>query len=299
MGLPKRTHEQFVSEVESLTGDEYTVVGRYVNTDTPIRMRHNNASCQNHEYDVRPFKFLRGQRCGHPECRGPRTATAWRASVDMDRFLIPAKTDAVFREEVIAAVGTEYTFLEAYRTGRDKLKVRHNDPGCGHEYTVRPDTFLSGGRRCPRCSRLALWKGGSRATRRIEEWLRSNGYSYRREVSYEGLVGTSRRPLYFDFAVQLAASELLLEFDGIQHVKGWMSNPATLPAYRENDYRKDSFCRERGLRLVRLTHRSERALEGHLQQIFAHVEGSTTIPQGSTPQAIGGGNGRGPMWVLI
>jgi hypothetical protein len=299
MGLPKRTHEQFVSEVKQAVGDEYTVLGQYVNTDTPIMVRHNNVTCQNHEYEVRPFKFLKGQRCGHPNCKGPRQRIAWHAAVDMSKFLTPPKLAATFREEVYAVVGDEYVFLDEYTTGRDKLRVRHNSPSCGHEYTVRPDTFLSGGRRCPRCARLALWHGGSRASRRIEEWLSSNGYMYRREVTYDGLVSISQRPLYFDFAIQLNDGELLMEFDGIQHVRGWMGNHDKLPVYRENDQRKDSFCRTNGIMLVRLTYRTERYLEEILQQILTHVKGSTTIPEGSTPQAIGGGNGRDPMWVLI
>lgn len=301
MGLPKRTHEEYVAEVERLVGAEYTVMGAYVNTDTPIRMRHNSDACGYHEYAVRPFKFLsHGQRCSHPACRGPRTRAAWHAAVDMERFLKPSKTDERFRAEVLALVGAEYVFLDPYQTTEVKLRVRHELPGCGHEYSVRPDTFLSGGRRCPRCARLQLWHGGSRAVRRIEGWLSQAGYDFERETAFEGLLSRNLRPLYYDFLVHLrSGAKLLMEYDGIQHVKGWMGDPRTIQPSVDNDRRKDSYARRNGLLLARLTHRAETRLEEHLGELFDHVEGSTTIPQGSTPQAIGGGNGRDPPWILI
>ena len=37
----KKTHEKFVEEVFNLVGDEYEVLGRYVNAKTKILMRHS------------------------------------------------------------------------------------------------------------------------------------------------------------------------------------------------------------------------------------------------------------------
>ena len=31
--------------------------------------------------------------------------------------------------------------------------MKHNIESCGHEYEVRPDTFLSDRRKCPECSK--------------------------------------------------------------------------------------------------------------------------------------------------
>ena len=36
----KKTHEEFVSEVYELVGDEYIVIGKYQTTHTPIKMKH-------------------------------------------------------------------------------------------------------------------------------------------------------------------------------------------------------------------------------------------------------------------
>lgn len=59
----RKTHEEFIQEVESLVKDEYAVLGNYQGTTTKIKMRHN--LCR-HEYIVMPSSFLQGNRC--PKC---------------------------------------------------------------------------------------------------------------------------------------------------------------------------------------------------------------------------------------
>ena len=50
----------FKKEVFNLVGDEYTVLGDYVNNKVKILMRHN--VCGN-EYTTRPNDFQQGHRC--------------------------------------------------------------------------------------------------------------------------------------------------------------------------------------------------------------------------------------------
>ena len=59
------------------------------------------------------------------------------------------KTDKDFREEIDQLVGEEYTFLESYTNNSQKIKCQHNK--CGHQWKVRPNSFLQGSR-CPRCA---------------------------------------------------------------------------------------------------------------------------------------------------
>jgi len=58
------------------------------------------------------------------------------------------KTNNQFLSEIYELVGDDYSFLEDYINAQSKLKVRHNR--CGHEYHVRPHSFISGNR-CPKC----------------------------------------------------------------------------------------------------------------------------------------------------
>jgi len=59
----RKTIEKFKKEVKDLVGDEYTVLGEYINTDTKIKVKHTE--CGN-EYEVTPNNFLKGKRC--PKC---------------------------------------------------------------------------------------------------------------------------------------------------------------------------------------------------------------------------------------
>lgn len=56
---------------------------------------------------------------------------------------------------VTKLVGDEYTFLEKYKTSKEKILVRHNSGLCRYnEYYVSPDKFMRG-RRCPVCRKIA------------------------------------------------------------------------------------------------------------------------------------------------
>lgn len=63
-GNAPKGHDKFVEEVRELTGDEYLVIGKYVNSRTHILMKHT--ACGGYSYPVTPNSFLRGTRC--PKC---------------------------------------------------------------------------------------------------------------------------------------------------------------------------------------------------------------------------------------
>ncbi len=64
----KKTDAQFKKEVYSLVGNEYIVLGSYVNTNTKIKVKHNKC---NTIYEVRPSDFIsHHNRC--PYCNSPK-----------------------------------------------------------------------------------------------------------------------------------------------------------------------------------------------------------------------------------
>lgn len=64
-GNKKLTTDEFKNKVKKLEGEEYTILGQYINTDTKIKIKHNIC---NHVFEMTPYKFLRrNQRC--PICR--------------------------------------------------------------------------------------------------------------------------------------------------------------------------------------------------------------------------------------
>ena len=123
----QKTTEIFKKEVFDLVGNEYTVLGEYVNSKTKIRILHGKCG---YEYKVTSNQFIRGRRC--PKCFGK-----------------PLKTTEQFKKEVFDLVGKEYEVLGEYVNNRTKIKMLHGK--CGYEYEMTPHHFLQG-QRCPKCA---------------------------------------------------------------------------------------------------------------------------------------------------
>ena len=126
-GRQQLTTEIFKERVKKQVGEEYTVLGEYVNLKTKIKMRHNVCGCV---YDVDPSNFLMGHGC--PNCYKT----------------IPYTTET-FKNKVYELVGDNYTVLNEYVNSNVKIQMKHNI--CGHEYDVLPSLFIHGNR-CPKCS---------------------------------------------------------------------------------------------------------------------------------------------------
>lgn len=137
--MSKKTFEKFQKEVFQLVGNEYEILGEYIDTKTKLLMRHNCSSCNNYEWMIKPSHFLANVRC--PKCRGG-----------------VAKSEQQFKQEVFDLVGTEYTVLGKYISTHKKILMRHNCEKCNNNiYEVEPNSFLSGSR-CRKCNYIIRTK---------------------------------------------------------------------------------------------------------------------------------------------
>ena len=117
----KRTTEDYKSIINDLVGDEYEVLGEYINNSTPIKMKHNKCG---YEFEIRPNNFMSaGNRC--PKCSGKKK-----------------KNTEEFKNEVFNLVGNEYEVLGEYKTCHTPIKMKHNK--CGRIYEIKPNLFLTG-----------------------------------------------------------------------------------------------------------------------------------------------------------
>ena len=162
-GHLKKTTEQFKQEVYDLVGDEYTVLGEYIDSDTPIKMRHNCDKCHNHIYYPIPYNFLAGYRC--KEC-----------------FATKKKTTEQFKQEVYDLVGDEYTVLGEYKGSNDPIRMRHNCDKCHNydNYWVSPNNFLYNNCRCNYCAGCS---GTSHAEFELREYIESLVETYSSQYS--------------------------------------------------------------------------------------------------------------------
>ena len=129
-----KLHRTFVREVYNLVGCDYTVFSYYKNAREKVDMKCN--ICGN-IFQIRPDTFLKGNRC--PECRKNKMSKKFRRS------------DKEFKEIIKNLVDDEYVFLEEYVNSQTKILCKHNIENCGHEWKVRPQSFIHGQIRCPRC----------------------------------------------------------------------------------------------------------------------------------------------------
>lgn len=132
----RRTQKEFEKAVYNIFGDEYTVVGRYVDSHTRVAVKHNK--CGNINY-MFPNNLLRGATC----------IRCTNSSMNHDKI----KSTEQYKREVYDLVGDEYSVLSSYTRSTNKIKMKHNK--CGYIWQVQASSFLQGNR-CPKC------KGGVR-----------------------------------------------------------------------------------------------------------------------------------------
>ena len=128
----RKTHDQFVTEVFNLVGNDYSVDSKYTKSDIKLDMTHNVCGTS---YKVDPHNFLRGNRC--PNCN-PRKL----------------KTTEKFKKQVYDLVADQYEVIGEYLGGKVKLLMKHKE--CGSEYEITPSAFIHRGNRCPVCYRNRL-----------------------------------------------------------------------------------------------------------------------------------------------
>lgn len=128
-GIFKKTTEQFKKELFDLVGNEYLVMGEYVNARSKIKLCHLVCS---YEYATTPDGFLNGgTRC--PRCFGNNR-----------------KSTEKFKTEVRDSFGNGYLVLGEYSNNKTPLLMQHNSETCHHKFMVSPDAFLRGSH-CNKC----------------------------------------------------------------------------------------------------------------------------------------------------
>lgn len=130
-----RTTESYKKEIKELVGDEYTLLGEYINTETPIKMKHNICGTI---YKSKPYNFLNGRRC--PNCSKKEGAEKHKIGI------IEAK------KRIEEKLGEEYEVLlkQPYIDNNTKIKVYHTK--CGQLFEATPTNLLRG-RGCSHCNK--------------------------------------------------------------------------------------------------------------------------------------------------
>lgn len=226
-GNAHKTTKIFKKEIFDLVSNEYKVIGEYLNTDTPILMKHS--VCGN-EFKMIPDVFLRGSRC--PKC-----------AIE-NRALLRTKTTEDFRKEVKELTNGEYELIGEYINCREKVKLKHNL--CGSIYEQSPSDFLSGCR-CAICFE-------SKGEQAVRHWLENNHIKFEVQKEFNGLIGLGGGLLRYDF--YLPNHNLLIEYQGEFHDcnggKGTGYVKEVFPKQQEHDRRKKEYAEKNGIKLLEI-----------------------------------------------
>lgn len=127
--MPRKiTDKIFKQRVYNQVGNEYITLTPYVKGYEKVKFKHTKC---NNTFWMTPNHFLVDHRrcsyCNHGNAKSPEE----------------------FAKEFCKVAGKHYMQLTAYHRSHEKIKVIHVD--CGNKYWVDPDSFVNGGRRCPKC----------------------------------------------------------------------------------------------------------------------------------------------------
>lgn len=126
----RMTNDQFVARVKEQVGNEYTVVGTYVDSQTKIKMKHNKCGTV---WEIKPNNFLNGQRC--PTC----------CANHYDKM-----TQKEFEKRVYDVLGKDYKVIGTYN-GLDKpIEIKHLK--CGRIYKTRATNIVCRHHGCIYCN---------------------------------------------------------------------------------------------------------------------------------------------------
>lgn len=215
----RKNDEFFRKEISKLTHGEYSVIGEYVNAQTPIKIVHHKC---NYVWSIKPYSFISGTRC--PKCNG---------GVSM--------SEKEFIKRVAEVFGKEYSVLDKYKSAHTSIRVRHNR--CGEVFQTKPYILIDLKRGCPVCRE-------SHGERRIREYLIENQISFEAQKKFSDC--KDRLPLPFDF--YLNDYNLVIEYDGEQHFKPveFFGGKKSYELRHKHDLIKDDYCKQKGISILRI-----------------------------------------------
>lgn len=237
--LRSKSQDEFINDVNNFYGiNEYSVLGKYINANVPIKVRHNK--CGN-IYMSRPADLIRGHGC-------QKCAYITRSS----KIGISQRTPlSEVKDSIRKILGNSYVVLtkdSEYKGNRQKILIKHL--ACGSIYKARYSDIQSKFTGCPVCSN----KKSSKGERIIIECLEEKGYSLGKDYYYGYTNSGAKAKLNLHFDFYFPNNSLAIEYDGKQHFKpiNYFGGLETFKVIQEHDRIKDDFCKSKGITLLRI-----------------------------------------------
>jgi hypothetical protein len=233
-GTKRRTNAEFKKEIYSLVGNDFTVLGEYINNSTPVLMMHNINNC-NHQFEVSysDFKNLTN-KC--PKC-----------------YMNSIITRENYQEKFFKKYGNEYIVLGDYINHKSSVLIKHNTEDCGKVFYKNLYSFYRNNSECPCNSSF------SKGEDAILQFVHRNEIFHKKSFTFDNCRNIN--PLPFDFAVLNSNGDLsmIIEYDGEQHFypvdfagKGLAWAEERFSETKKHDSIKNTYCKDNNIPLYRI-----------------------------------------------
>lgn len=225
--------------------DEFIILGGFIRAAKKAKVKHECGFI----WQVR-VDHIMNRSSGCPMC----SEVERRKKKSVSQLIAQNRLDKLYGMK-------EYEILGDYKGSTKKATVRHS---CGHTWQPFINNLLKGEKVCPNCSPR------SKGNQKIENYLITNSINYKREHSFPDC--KFKNLLRFDFAIfdELNKLKCLIEFDGMQHfkpVKSW-GGEEILKIIQKRDKKKNDYCFENGIPLLRISYENEHEINNILYEYF-------------------------------
>lgn len=163
------------------------------------------------------------------------------------RKITNRKNTTWFPGEIKNILGQDILFLEDAGSkiypNQEKFRLgTFQNLNTGNVFTTVVTAVLSGN---------SLGTKRSKGELKVEKILVSLNIPFKMEYSFPDFINKyDKRNFPFDF--YLPSYTCCIEYDGEQHFKGWKRDKESLEVIRDRDSRKDKYCQENGIKLIRI-----------------------------------------------
>lgn len=239
-GTKKQGTDDIIRRCKDRHGDEYKILdfSNYKNNKSKIKVIHKKCG---YEYEVSVQNLLNiGSKC--PKCSGKLKLT---------------KDDVIERCKSIYGGDYQVILNEEPKNGLSKIEMLHKV--CGNSWIASVSNILYQNTGCPFCKM-------SYGERFIKKYLDLKGIKYKTEYRFKDCKYI--RPLPFDF--YLPEYNICIEYDGVQHFEpiGFFGGDFSLLRNKKVDLIKSDFCKNQGIKLIRISYKDKLKINDILDEIF-------------------------------
>lgn len=228
----KRAKDEFILLVST---NGHLLLSEYIEAKSKVFIDYN---CGHEPHWVTPNNYKKEKGSGCPKCSGKCSEQA--------------------KEELINLIKeNDHVLLSEYVNANTKVLINFS---CTHvPYWILPSGYKNG-RGCLLCLE-------SKGEKRIREWLNENKFQFESQKEFDGLLGTGRGNLSYDF--YLPKQNILMEYQGEFHDgTAYQQTKKEFKIQQEHDRRKQEYAKSNNINLLEIWYWDHENIERILEDML-------------------------------